>query len=80
MAAATTMFTTTENQLIDECFDFIQPVIKKAGEYVKEGFSKANDDMGIEEKEDNWDMVTEYDKKTEAYLITAIKSQYPNHK
>lgn len=85
MAAATTTITTTifstdENQLIDECFDFIKSVIREAGEYVKEGFSKANDDLGIEEKEDNWDMVTEYDKKTETFLINSIKTQYPQHK
>lgn len=80
MASTTVQFSTAENQLIDECFDFVSTVIKKAGEFVKEGFSKTNTDLGITEKEDNWDMVTEYDKKTEAYLINAIKTQYPDHK
>lgn len=78
--ATSAIFSSDENQLIDECFDFIQTVVKNAGEFVKEGFFLAKDDLGIEEKEDNWDMVTEYDKKTEANLINAIKTKYPNHK
>lgn len=79
MATANT-FSTAENQLIDECFEFIKPVVKNAGEFVKEGFFITQDDLGIEEKEDNWDMVTEYDKKTEANLINAIKIKFPDHK
>lgn len=78
--ATSEMFSTPENQLIDECFEFIKTVVKNAGEFVKEGFFLSNDKLGIEEKEDNWDMVTDYDKKTEATLVNAIKTKYPNHK
>lgn len=77
---ATTTFSTDENQMIDDCFGFIKPVIKNAGELVKDGFSKTNDDLGIVDKDSNWDQVTDYDKKTEAFLINAIKTEYPDHK
>lgn len=75
----TVKFTADENQLIDDCFDFIKPVIRNAGELVKDGFSKSNDNLGIVEKA-SWDKVTDYDKKTEAFLIDAIKAEYPDHK
>lgn len=74
------MFSDTENQLIDEYFEFIKTLVKDAGEIVKEGYSKSNDDLGIIEKEAKWDMVTDYDKKTEEFLINAIKAKYSNHK
>lgn len=80
MATTTIKFSTDENQLIDDCFDFIKPVIKNAGELVKDGFSKTNDDLGIVDKDSNWDQVTDYDKKTETFLINAIKTEYPDHK
>lgn len=74
------MFSDTENQLIDEYFAFAKTLVKSAGELVKEGYSKSNDDLGIVEKEAKWDMVTDYDKKTEAFLINAISAKYPEHK
>lgn len=77
MAAAA--FTTDENQLIDDCLNFIKPVIRNAGELVKEGFSKSNNDLGIVDKA-SWDKVTDYDMKTEAFLLNAIKTEYPDHK
>lgn len=76
---ATIKFSSDENQLIDDCFDFIKPVIKNAGELVKDGFFKSKDDLGIVHKT-NWDMVTDYDTKTETFLIDAIKTEYPDHK
>lgn len=74
------MFSSTENQLIDDCFAFIKTVVKDAGTFVAEGFAKTNADLGIVEKVANWDMVTDYDKKTEAFLINAIKTEYSDHK
>lgn len=77
---ASTQFSDTENRLIDEYYDFIKHLVKIAGVLVKEGYDKSNDDKGITEKIANWDMVTEYDKKTEEFLKTSIRDKYPNHK
>lgn len=77
--AAAVKFSANENQLIDDCFDFIKPVIRNAGELVKEGFSKSNNDLGIVDKQ-SWDKVTDYDMKTEAFLLNAIKTEYADHK
>lgn len=73
-------FSDAENQLIDDCFGFAKVLVKEAGELVKEGYTKSNEEMGIVEKVAKWDMVTDYDKKTEAFLIDAIKEKYSNHK
>lgn len=75
----TEIFSNVENQLIDECFAFAKALVKDAGELVKEGYSKSNDDLGIVEKQAKWDMVTDYDKKTEAFLIDTISAKYPDH-
>lgn len=74
------MFSTKENQLIDEYFAFAKDLIKNAGKLVIEGYSKSNDDIGVSEKGAKWDMVTEYDKKTEDFLIGAIRTKYPDHR
>lgn len=74
------MFTAEENRMIDEYFEFAKDLIKNAGKLVEEGYSKSNDDKRISEKGAKWDMVTEYDKRTEELLIGAIKSKYPEHK
>lgn len=74
------VFSNLENQLIDECFEFAKTLVKNAGELVKEGYSKSNDDLGIIEKESKFDMVTDYDKKTEEFLVNAISTKYPDHK
>lgn len=78
--AATTavQFSSNENQLIDDCFEFIKPLIKNAGELVKEGFLTSKDDLGIVDKT-SWDQVTDYDTKTEKFLMDAIKTKYPDH-
>lgn len=78
-AAVAVEFSADENQLIDDCFAFIKPVIRNAGELVKEGFSKSNNDLGIVYKQ-SWDKVTDYDLKTEAFLLNAIKAEYADHK
>lgn len=82
MATAATVavkFSADENQLIDDCFAFIKPVIRNAGELVKEGFSMSNNEVGIVDKS-SWEKVTDYDLKTEAFLLNAIKAEYADHK
>ena len=73
-------FSSDENQLIDDCNVFIQPLVRNAGEFVKEGFYKSIDAIDVKEKVAKWDLVTEYDKKVEDFLINAIKTEYPNHR
>lgn len=73
-------FSDAENHLIDDCLTFIKALVRNAGESVKEGYLKSNNDLGIIEKVAKWDMVTDYDKKTEAFLINAISNEYPDHK
>lgn len=73
------MFSSEENQLIDEIFAFVKDLTKAAGELVKEGYMKSNDDIDISMKGAKWDVVTEYDKKTEDFLIAVIKAKYPHH-
>lgn len=79
MATADVKFSAEENQLIDDCFAFIKPVIRNAGELVNEGFSRSNDDVGVVNKS-SWDKVTDYDLKTEAFLLNAIKAEYADHR
>lgn len=79
MATAAVKFSADENQLIDDCFAFIKPIIRNAGELVKEGFSKSNNDVGVVDKS-SWEKVTDYDMKTEAFLLNAIKAKYADHK
>lgn len=73
-------FSDANNNLIDDCFTFIKALVQNAGELVKEGYLKSNSDLEIIEKVAKWDMVTDYDKKTEAFLINAISNEYPDHK
>lgn len=73
-------FSEADNRLIDDYFVFIKDLVRSAGELVKTGYSKSNDDMEIVEKVAKWDMVTEYDRKTEDYLKHEISRKYPDHK
>lgn len=34
----------------------------------------------VEQKAGPWDLVTDYDKKVEAFIIDSIKAKYPDHK
>lgn len=78
--AAVTNFDAAENRFIDDALEFVSDVVRNAGEIVREGYEKSDADKGISEKVANWDMVTEYDTKTEAYLKSVISKQYPEHK
>ena len=73
-------FTSDENGMIDECYQFMENLVQKAGELVKEGYAKNIADVEVADKVANWDMVTEYDRKVEAFLINEIKNNYPEHR
>ena len=46
------------------------------GDMIKEAFHKPKN---IDTKSSEADLVTETDKAVEAYIISAIKAQYPDH-
>lgn len=51
-------------------------IAKEAGEIAKEGFRT---NFGVEYKSNSSDLVTEYDKKSEAAIINFIKKEFPTH-
>lgn len=73
-------FNDAEDQLIDEYLAFVTELVYAAGEIVRTGYEKSDADKGITAKVANWDMVTEYDKKTEDFLKSGICKHYPTHK
>lgn len=56
--------------------DKIIQIAKEAGEIIKEGFGKK---FSIETKGSYTNLVTEYDKKSEATIINYIKKEFPSH-
>lgn len=65
------------NNLLSEIYDYVLNLTIEIGEVMKEGF---NSDLNIEIKDKSWDVVTEYDRRIENYLIENISKKYPNHK
>jgi myo-inositol-1(or 4)-monophosphatase len=62
---------------LDECFGFVENLVKQCGEILLEGFK----DCGlVENKGSEYDLVTIYDRKIENVLINGIKEKYPSHK
>lgn len=73
-------FSQTENELIDEIFEFGKELVRNAGEIVREGFYKPIDSVNISEKTAKFDLVTEYDNRVEEYLMNKIREKYSDHK
>lgn len=76
LASATTDFSRAE--VLRECLEWIKDVSREGGRIVKEGF--LNPTVAVDYKEGYYDVVTEYDRRTEEYLMAAISSKYPGHK
>jgi len=74
------IFSSDDNQLIDDCYHLMEVLVRKAGELVKEGYEKNIADVEVTEKVANWDVVTDYDRKVEEFLINEIKINYPQHR
>lgn len=55
-------------------FAFAKDLIRQAGHYLK---SRMSEDLMIEEKSAHDDLVTHLDQAVQAFLITAIKANYP---
>jgi len=51
-------------------------IAEEAGEIAKEGFRT---NFGVEYKTNSSDLVTDYDKKSEAAIINFIKKEFPSH-
>lgn len=67
----------SSNNLLSEIYDYVLNLTIEIGEVMKEGF---NTDLNIEIKDQSWDVVTEYDRRIENYLIDNISKKYPSHK
>jgi len=55
---------------------FVESVARQGGAVLREGFGKT---FRIDEKGRSNDLVTEYDKKTEAAIVAAILAEFPDH-
>lgn len=56
---------------------YIIATIRGAGEILRAGFGGG---MQVEHKDAEIDLVTEYDRKSEAYLIEKIQKRFPQHR
>lgn len=72
-----TTFNEFEEKLIDESYALINELAIDAGKVVNEGFLKTKN---IDYKANNFDLVTEYDRRCEELLIQGIRNKYPDHK
>lgn len=65
-------------KVLSECLNWITEVTREAGALVKEGFYRR--DVAVTTKTAFYDLVTEYDNRTEDFLLQAIRERYPTHK
>lgn len=72
-------FTNDENVLIDNCLKLALQLIHNVGDIVKEGYELISKKIEYKDTK-NVDVVTEYDRRIERFLIDGIKEQYPEHK
>lgn len=68
----------SHGEVLRECLEWIKGVTRESGKIVKEGFLSRN--VAVDYKDGFYDVVTEYDRRTEEYLMGAIKAKYPGHK
>lgn len=68
----------TSQEVLRPCLEWITGVTRESGKIVKEGFLCPN--VSVDIKEGDHDVVTEYDRRTEDYLMQAIRDKYPEHK
>ncbi|XP_076645723.1 uncharacterized protein LOC143355098 [Halictus rubicundus] len=68
--------TMSSKQDIWSYFEFARDLTLKAGEIFKCGFEG---EKNVNTKINEWDLVTDYDKKIEELLITGLKVKFPDH-
>ncbi|WP_430883705.1 inositol monophosphatase family protein [Fusibacter sp. JL216-2] len=66
-----------KNMYLDDVLQNVKGWAKEAGKIQMSYFRKAS--LQIESKSSQVDLVTEADKKSEAYILEAIKKTYPDH-
>lgn len=64
-------------QEIQEFFDVVLSIARKAGEVVREAFYK---EKTIDTKSCGTDLVTETDKQVEDLIIGTLKQNFPSHR
>jgi hypothetical protein len=62
---------------LDECFDYVNQLVLKCGEVLKDGFVNTG---AVTTKTAFFDVVTFWDGEIENILIKGIKEKYPDHK
>lgn len=62
---------------LDQCFDFVQQLVIKCGDVLREGFINTG---VVTNKGEAHDLVTFWDGEIEKILINGIKEKYPLHK
>ncbi|KAF6205798.1 hypothetical protein GE061_019972 [Apolygus lucorum] len=62
---------------IDEAYKTVMETVGNAREIVIKGFEGSKT---VEEKSSSYDLVTEFDKKTEVYIIETLSKAFPDHK
>lgn len=60
-----------------EIYDYVLALTVEIGEVMNEGFYST---YKVETKKASWDVVTEYDRRVEDFLIKKITEKYPSHK
>lgn len=60
-----------------EIYDYVLALTVEIGEVMNEGFHST---YKVETKTASWDVVTEYDRRVEDFLIKKISEKYPTHK
>uniref|UniRef100_A0A1I8P9Z5 Inositol-1-monophosphatase n=1 Tax=Stomoxys calcitrans TaxID=35570 RepID=A0A1I8P9Z5_STOCA len=68
----------SQEELINDCYEFIYSLALKAGDFLMEGYNKATKCVDI--KGDYYDVVTDYDNRIEEFLCSEILKKYPKHK
>ena len=62
---------------LDECFEFVNQLVLRSGETLKEGFKNTGQ---VKTKGAAHDLVTFWDGEIERILMDGIKEKYPSHK
>lgn len=72
-------FSNEENMLIDNCFTLAIKATREVGKIAEEGYSQGLKKIEFKQP-GKWDLVTEYDRRIEQFLMNEITKIYPEHK
>lgn len=66
-----------QNEEIENILPFAIDLARESGAILKKGFGTS---FEIESKDGKHDLVTEYDKRVEDFIISSIRKKYPTHR